>query len=41
VVAGPQGSTFVSPSSLPPDTATAPLGTSVAGNYEAGTANIG
>jgi lipoprotein-anchoring transpeptidase ErfK/SrfK len=41
VVAGPQGSTFVSPSSLPADTATAPLGTSVAGNYEAGTANIG
>jgi lipoprotein-anchoring transpeptidase ErfK/SrfK len=41
VVAGPQGSTFVSPSSLPPDTATAPLGTSAAGNYEAGTANIG
>jgi lipoprotein-anchoring transpeptidase ErfK/SrfK len=41
VVAGPQGSRFVSPSSLPPDTATAPLGTSVAGNYEADTANIG
>ena len=28
VQAGPQGSTFVSPSSLPADTATAPLGTS-------------
>ncbi len=41
VEAGPQGSRFVSPSSLPPDTATAPLGTSAAGNYYAGTANIG
>jgi len=41
VEAGPQGSTFVSPASLPPDTATAPLGTSAAGNYFAGTANIG
>jgi lipoprotein-anchoring transpeptidase ErfK/SrfK len=40
VEAGPQGSTFVSPSSLPADTATAPLGTSAAGNYYAGTANI-
>ncbi len=40
VEAGPQGSTFVSPSSLPPDTATAPLGTSAAGNYYAGTANL-
>jgi lipoprotein-anchoring transpeptidase ErfK/SrfK len=41
VMAGPQGSTFVSPSSLPPDTATAPLGTSAAGNFYAGTANFG
>ena len=41
VEAGPQGSQFVSPSSLPPDSATAPLGTSVAGNYDAGTANLG
>jgi lipoprotein-anchoring transpeptidase ErfK/SrfK len=40
VEAGPQGSQFVSPSSLPPDTATAPLGTSAAGNYYAGTENI-
>jgi len=36
VEAGPQGSTFVSPATLPPDTATAPLGTSAPGNYEAG-----
>jgi hypothetical protein len=36
VEAGPQGSTFVSPSSLPADTATAPLQTSAAGNYYAG-----
>ena len=41
VMAGPHGSTFVSPSSLPADTATAPLGTSAAGNYYAGTANLG
>jgi lipoprotein-anchoring transpeptidase ErfK/SrfK len=41
VEAGPQGSKFVSPSSLPADTATAPLGTSAAGNYFAGTANLG
>jgi lipoprotein-anchoring transpeptidase ErfK/SrfK len=41
VEAGPQGSKFVSPSSLPPDTATSPLDTSAAGNYFAGTANIG
>jgi lipoprotein-anchoring transpeptidase ErfK/SrfK len=41
VQAGPQGSTFVSPSSLPADTASAPLGTSAAGNYYAGSANIG
>jgi lipoprotein-anchoring transpeptidase ErfK/SrfK len=40
VEAGPQGSTFVSPSSLPPDTATAPLGTSEAGNYFANTSDI-
>jgi lipoprotein-anchoring transpeptidase ErfK/SrfK len=33
VEAGPDGSRFVSPSSLPPDTATAPAGTSVPGNY--------
>jgi lipoprotein-anchoring transpeptidase ErfK/SrfK len=41
VEAGPQGSKFVSPSSLPADTATAPLGTSAVGNYFAGSANIG
>ena len=41
VEAGPQGSQFVSPSSLPADTATAPLGTSATGNYYAGSANIG
>jgi lipoprotein-anchoring transpeptidase ErfK/SrfK len=34
VEAGPSGSTFVSPSTLPADTATAPLGTSAAGNYQ-------
>ena len=39
--AGPQGSEFVSPSSLPADNASAPLGTSVAGNYFAGSANLG
>jgi len=33
VEAGPDGSRLVSPSSLPKDTATAPVGTSVAGNY--------
>ena len=33
VEAGPSGSTFVSPSALPADTATAPLGTSPQGNY--------
>ncbi len=33
VEAGPDGSRFVSPSSLPADTAAAPLGTSAAGNY--------
>jgi hypothetical protein len=31
----------VAPSSLPPDTATAPLGTSAIGNYYAGSANLG
>jgi lipoprotein-anchoring transpeptidase ErfK/SrfK len=41
VQAGPQGSTFVSPSSLPADTATAPLSTSASGNYSAGSANLG
>jgi len=41
VQAGPQGSTFVSPSSLPADTATAPVETSAAGNYYAGSANLG
>ena len=41
VEAGPQGSEFVSPSSLPADTASAPLGTSAAGNYFAGSANLG
>jgi len=38
VQAGPQGSTFVSPSSLAASAATAPLGTSAAGNYYAGAA---
>jgi len=33
VEAGPDGSTFVPPSALPADTAIAPLGTSVPGNY--------
>jgi lipoprotein-anchoring transpeptidase ErfK/SrfK len=41
VQAGPQGSTFVSPSSLPADSASAPLGTSASGNYYAGTAALG
>jgi len=41
VEAGPSGSTFVSPSSLPADTATAPLGTSAVGNYGAFSANLG
>jgi lipoprotein-anchoring transpeptidase ErfK/SrfK len=40
VEAGPQGSKFVSPSSLPADTATAPLQTSAAGNYYAGAPNV-
>jgi lipoprotein-anchoring transpeptidase ErfK/SrfK len=35
VEAGPAGSTFVAPSALPADTATAPLGTSVPGNFAA------
>jgi lipoprotein-anchoring transpeptidase ErfK/SrfK len=41
VEAGPQGSTFVSPSSLPADAATAPLQTSAAGNYFAGAPSLG
>jgi lipoprotein-anchoring transpeptidase ErfK/SrfK len=40
VQAGPQGSRFVSLSSLPADTASAPLDTSATGNYYAGSANI-
>jgi lipoprotein-anchoring transpeptidase ErfK/SrfK len=36
VQAGPQGSTFVDPSTLPASTATAPLGTAAADNYRAG-----
>jgi lipoprotein-anchoring transpeptidase ErfK/SrfK len=40
VQAGPQGSTFVAPDSLPADTATAPLQTSAPGNYYAGSPNI-
>ncbi len=40
VQAGPNGSEFVDPATLPPDTATAPLGTSAAGNYAAYTANL-
>ncbi|HEY6312077.1 MAG TPA: Ig-like domain-containing protein [Streptosporangiaceae bacterium] len=40
VQAGPQGSRFVSPASLPADTATAPLGTSASGNYFADSANL-
>jgi hypothetical protein len=40
VAAGPQGSQFVAPSSLPADTASAPLDTSATGNYYAGSANI-
>lgn len=35
VQAGPTGSTLVSPSTLPADTATAPLGTSTPSNYTA------
>ncbi len=40
VQAGPGGSTFVSPSSLPAGTGSAPLETSAYGNYDAGAANI-
>jgi hypothetical protein len=40
VQAGPQGSTFVSPSLLPASSSSAPLGTSAAGNYFAGSANL-
>jgi lipoprotein-anchoring transpeptidase ErfK/SrfK len=40
VQAGPQGSTFVSPSALSADTATAPVETSAAGNSSAGAANL-
>ena len=36
VQAGPTGSTFVAPATLPSDTATAPTGTSAPGNYQAG-----
>jgi lipoprotein-anchoring transpeptidase ErfK/SrfK len=36
VKAGPNGSTFVAPSAVAPDTATAPLGTSAANNAAAG-----
>jgi lipoprotein-anchoring transpeptidase ErfK/SrfK len=36
VSAGPSGSTFVSPSSLPADSASAPLGSTTADNYVAG-----
>jgi lipoprotein-anchoring transpeptidase ErfK/SrfK len=36
VEAGPDGSTFVKPSSLPADTASVPVGTSAQGNYFAG-----
>ena len=35
VQAGPSGSTFVSPSTLPADTASSPIGTSADGNYQA------
>jgi lipoprotein-anchoring transpeptidase ErfK/SrfK len=41
VEAGPQGSKFVNPSSLPTDTGTAPLQTSAAGNFYAGTPALG
>jgi hypothetical protein len=36
VEAGPDGSSLVSPASLPADAGTAPLGASAAGNYAAG-----
>jgi lipoprotein-anchoring transpeptidase ErfK/SrfK len=35
VQAGPQGSTFVSPSSLPADSASAPVSTAASGNFQA------
>jgi hypothetical protein len=35
VEAGPQGSAFISPSSLAANTASSPLGTSIPGNYMA------
>jgi hypothetical protein len=41
VQAGPQGSKFVSPSSLPASTASAPLGTSASDNFYADSANLG
>ena len=41
VQAGPAGSTFADPSSLPASTATAPLGTSAPGNYYAGAPTLG
>ena len=41
VQAGPRGSKFVSPSSLPASTASVPLGTSASGNYYAGSPNLG
>jgi lipoprotein-anchoring transpeptidase ErfK/SrfK len=41
VEAGPQGSTFVSPSSLSAETGSAPLETSAAGNYYAGAPSLG
>jgi hypothetical protein len=40
VQAGPQGSTFVDPSTLPASTATAPLATSAPGNDNAYAKNI-
>jgi len=40
VQAGPGGSTFVPPSSLPADTGSVPLETSATGNFDADTANI-
>jgi len=40
VSAGPSGSQFVSPSSLPADTGSSPLQTSASGNYFAGSSNI-
>ena len=40
VSAGPSGSQFVSPSSLPADAGSSPLQTSASGNYFAGSSNI-